>query len=83
MTKKLESEDVRKKLDYALGTQNKENIPLIEELVELRQEEALLLGYSSYSEMILERRMAKSPQNVEVFEDDLIGRLIDAGKKDK
>lgn len=79
----MESEDVRKKLDYALGTQNKENIPLIEELVELRQEEALLLGYSSYSEMILERRMAKSPQNVEVFEDDLIGRLIDAGKKDK
>ena len=51
--------------------------------MELRQEEALLLGYSSYSEMILERRMAKTPQNVEVFEDDLIGRLIDAGKQDK
>lgn len=33
--------------------------------------------------MILERRMAKTPQNVEVFEDDLIGRLIEAGKKDK
>ena len=56
---------------------------MIEELVELRQEEALLLGYSSYSEMILERRMAKTPQNVEIFEDDLIGRLIDAGKQDK
>lgn len=27
--------------------------------------------------------MAKTPQNVEMFEDDLIGRLIDAGKKDK
>ena len=27
--------------------------------------------------------MAKTPQNVEIFEDDLIGRLIDAGKKDK
>lgn len=27
--------------------------------------------------------MAKTPQNVEIFEDDLIGRLIDLGKKDK
>jgi hypothetical protein len=33
--------------------------------------------------MILERRMAKNPQTVELFEDDLIGRIIDQGKKDK
>lgn len=43
----------------------------------------MLLGYNSYSEMILEHRMAKSPETVELFEDDLIGRIIEQGKKDK
>jgi hypothetical protein len=37
MRKKLENSEVRRKIDLAIGTQNKEvNVPLIEELVELR-----------------------------------------------
>jgi len=63
--KLVENEETRKKLDFALGNQNKENnVPIIDQLVQKRQEEALILGYSSYSEMVLEGRMAKNPLNV-------------------
>jgi len=41
-----------------------ENTSKLEELVVKRHEVALLLGYKSYSEYILETKMAKTPQNV-------------------
>jgi|TARA_B110001450_G_C17539734_1_gene448116 Zn-dependent oligopeptidase len=41
----------------------------------MRQEEAVLLGYSSYSEMVLEGRMAKNPATVQKFENSLIGKI--------
>jgi Zn-dependent oligopeptidase len=36
----------------------KENIPILAELVELRREEANILGYSSYSNYVLETSLA-------------------------
>jgi len=43
--------------------------------VQKRHELALMLGYSSYSEMVLEPRMAKTPMMVQQFEDDLTHRI--------
>lgn len=47
-----------------------------------RHEVSLLLGYSSYSEMVLEPRMAKSPMLVQQFEDDLTHRISSMGAKE-
>ena len=52
-----------------------ENVPLLEDLVAKRHEVALLLGFSSYSDYILSIRMAKSPMNVQNFEQSLITKL--------
>jgi len=41
-----------------------------------------MLGYSSYSEMVLEPRMAKSPMMVQNFEDDLTRRIAGMGAKE-
>lgn len=60
--KQIKNEDVRKMIDYALGVQNKEkNVPILESLAKKKHELALILGYSSFSEFILEDRMAKTP----------------------
>jgi len=56
-----------------------ENVPLLEDLVAKRHEVALLLGFSSYSDYILSIRMAKSPMNVQNFEQSLITKLQKAG----
>lgn len=62
VTKHLKLESTRKKLNYAQGQVNKaENVPILDKLVQLRHEMALVLGYSSYSELILENKMAKNP----------------------
>ena len=49
--------------------------PLVNQVYALRHELALELGYSSYSEMVLEDRMAKTPSKVEKFEENLINLI--------
>jgi Zn-dependent oligopeptidase len=48
-----------------------QNTPLIESLVEKRHEMASILGFSSYSEYTLQKKMAKNPSTVQKFEEDL------------
>lgn len=43
----------------------------------------MLLGYSSYSEMVLEGKMAKNPATVQKFEDSLINRLSAQSKVER
>ena len=43
---------------------------------------ALSLGYSSYSDYILEIRMAKDPVNVQNFEEELTLKLLKKGKEE-
>jgi Zn-dependent oligopeptidase len=72
---KLES--TRKSLDFAHSSRcQKENIELLESLISLRHELAVSLGYSSYSDYILEIRMAKDPVNVQNFEEELTLKLL-------
>ena len=59
-------EATRKKINYAQGQVNQaDNVPILDELVQLRHEMALILGYSSYSELILDIKMAKNPLAVQ------------------
>lgn len=50
-------------------------MPILEQLAKKKHELALVLGYSSFSEFILEDRMAKNPQNVANFEDSLTKKI--------
>lgn len=56
------------------------NEPLLDKLVILRSQLAKLLGYKSYSGYALEDMMAKDPDTVETFLEDLISRVQAKGK---
>ena len=75
ITKKLTIEATRKKFNLAEGKVNGNNIPILEKLIHLREQKASLLGFNSFAEMRLKDKMAKTPQNVEKFLDDLIKKI--------
>src|SRR5690625_7680 len=68
--------DLRKKLAIAYGTrgfQDNEfnNEAIVLEIVNLRHKRAKLLGYRTHADFVLEQRMAKSPESVTEFLEDL------------
>ena len=72
-----ENRELRKELAIANGKKSFDggefdNQNLIKELVQLRQEKAQLLGYKSFADYVLEERMAKSPQKVLEFLNELL-----------
>jgi oligopeptidase A len=56
------------------GPAELDNGPLMRELLELRQEEAALLGYATHAELSLVPKMARSPDEVLAFVRDLARR---------
>lgn len=56
------------------GNPEWDNTPLIRQLLDLRAEEAALLGFNNFSELSLEPKMAESPQAVLAFLRDLAAR---------
>ena len=61
----------------------KENSPILEEAVVLRNEKAKLFGFDTWSEYRLQNRMAKGPSNVTSMYEDLIPKLQKAANKEK
>ncbi|MEW5857277.1 MAG: M3 family metallopeptidase, partial [Cyanobacteriota bacterium] len=59
-----------------------DNTPLIERILQLRQEKAKLLGFDSFAELSLARKMAPSVEAVEALLDELRGASYDAAKKE-
>ncbi len=59
-----------------------DNTPLIERILELRQEQAKLLGYESYAEVSLAAKMAPSVEAVEKLLEELRQASYDAAKQD-
>lgn len=59
-----------------------DNTPLMRELLELRQEEARLLGYPTFADVSLVPKMADSPQQVLDFLRDLARRARPYAQKD-
>ena len=72
----VEDGSVRKQLYTAYSNLARQNTPIIEGIVAKRNEMASLLGFSSYSEYTLKRKMAKNPQTVQTFEQDLTHLII-------
>lgn len=72
-----ENRELRKELALANGKKsfnNNEfdNQNLIKEIIKLKQEKAHLLGYKNYAAYVLEERMAKSPDQVTSFLNELL-----------
>lgn len=58
---------------------NQENL---KKIVALRLEKAKLLGYNRYSDYVLEENMAKTPEKVNTFLNDLLEKSIPFAKKE-
>ncbi len=65
-----------------LGDARFDNSALVRELVELRQEEAALLGHASYAHLSLVPKMARSPEEVLAFVRDLARRARPFGERE-
>jgi oligopeptidase A len=65
-----------------LGPAERDNSTLMRELVDLRQEEAGLLGYPSFADVSLVAKMAESPAHVMGFLRDLAARARPYAEKD-
>jgi len=59
-----------------------DNTPLIAEIVQLRQEQAQLLGFANYAEYSLEPKMAESPPQVLDFLNELASRARRYAERD-
>lgn len=82
-----ENRDLRKELYMAYSKKafqdneynNEKNVMRI---AELRLERANLLGYNTHADFVLEERMAKTPETVKDFLDDLLKKSKSFGLKD-
>ncbi|XP_056020060.1 thimet oligopeptidase-like isoform X2 [Ostrea edulis] len=77
--KKVRNPETRKKLETAFNSRYPRclhpNTSILEELVELRSQNANILGFPTHADFILEMRMAKDPKNVKTFLVDLAQKL--------
>lgn len=83
-----QNRELRKKMYIAFNTKanqnnSHDNKNLIIQIVQLRFKKAQLLGYKNYAEYVLEERMAKSPQNVFNFLNELKVKSIAFAQKEK
>jgi len=84
-----ESRILRQELYYSYATRASEfgkaewdNTPLIRKLLQLRAEEARMLGFESFADLSLEPKMAESPQAVLTFLKDLAARAKPYAEQD-
>ena len=68
--------------DQGPGADRFDNSPLIEEILRLRHEAALILGYRNFAELALATRMAKSIDQVRKFLGELAERCKPAAQKE-
>lgn len=81
-----DDDDLRRVVWEANGTVGHggdfDNTALIWEILELRQEEAELLGYENFADLTLKRRMARSGEAALKFVEDLHTRIVGAFHED-
>ena len=85
-----ESRDLRRRMHEAYATHASElganpqwdNGPIIERILVLRREEAVLLGYRSFAEVSLVPKMAQTPAEVTAFLRDLAARARPFAQRD-
>ena len=59
-----------------------DNLETVRNIVNLRQQIALLLGYDTFASYALERRMAEKPENVHRFLEELLEAYLPVGRAD-
>ena len=67
--------------DQGPNAGQRDNTPVIREILSLRHRLALLLGYANYVEYALATRMADRPETVLVFLHDLLGQALPAATR--
>jgi peptidyl-dipeptidase Dcp len=82
-----ENRALRKELTIAAGKkafQNNEfdNQEITIRIAQLRHKRALLLGYKSHSDFVLEERMAQNPETVQSFLNDLVAKAKPAAERE-
>ena len=84
-----ENRELRQKIYYAYQTRASEfgdaqrnNTPLIADILKLRREAARLLGYASHAVVSLIPKMAKSPQEVLGFLENLADKAMPFARRD-
>ena len=76
VSRKCKVPETRRKMEIAYGSRClEENTKILEELIELRQEQACLLGYNTHAAYVQELLMAQNPQSVKKFLADLSLKL--------
>lgn len=83
-----DNRDLRKKLYDAYlnrGNNNDEydNNKVLADIVRLRAERAKLLGYRTHADIVLETRMAKTPDNVLSLLNDLLDRALPVAQRER
>ncbi len=79
--------ELRKKLFIASGTKcskgdELDNQEVIKDILRLRHKRALLLGYKSHADFVLEERMAQTPAQVTVFLETLLEKAKPKAKEE-
>lgn len=82
-----ENRELRKKMTIAFGAKGFQNNDLdnqeiVLKIVKRRHERAIILGYNSHADFVLEERMAKNPEKVKTFLNDLLIKVKPAAKKE-
>ncbi|KAI8192200.1 peptidase family M3 [Colletotrichum sp. SAR 10_77] len=72
----------RKKARLAYDNRCSENVAIFKEVVQLRHEAALLLGYPNHATLSVEDKMAETPDRVNSFLSSLRSKLTEAANKD-
>ena len=78
---------LRKELAIAFGQKgfqndNLDNQEIVLKIAKLRFKRAQLLGYKTHAHFVLEERMAKTPETVGTFLEDLLSKALTAAKKE-
>ena len=78
------SESLRKRMFEAFNNKGgPKNSELLKEALEIRNKIAKMLGYSNFAELNIEEKMAKTPERVFSFLDDLYNSLKEKGEAEK
>jgi peptidyl-dipeptidase Dcp len=85
--KYAENRELRKKMALAFGSRafhgdDLDNCSILAEIAALRYRRARLLGYENHASFVLEERMAKSPEAVQQFLEDLLEKALPAAKRE-
>ncbi len=81
--KMAEDESVRRRLYFSyLNRAREQNLPLLDEIIKLRIERIELLGFKTYADYNLVDVMAKNPETVWSFLDELTEKVSEKARKD-